>query len=906
MAPKRPRELVTAGPLQIVIVVACTMGGLSEDFHSGDLPSSWSALDGVAGFVVGILLASSWSLVTAEPRPINEGHQRIRANCQRATRGTIFGFIEYPIQEWGSLRTPAAAMFTRPSQALEHMATHELGACSGGQTGRCLRNLLEQWRTAHGALTASLVKVGKHAALQMVTGAWSCLHSVAVTSRTARDRLLDRGKPSRVYLRRFVDAQTVARDARPLNTQTVPQHPPNLGWQHGRCQPDLVLEWLEASRFVRDVRRAGEAAKAFAPLFARVAKMSRSELLGNLQTVHAEVLRRSRVRLDCVAMLLFRRLWASLLGTIGHHQVNIYMYADASPQWRGLELYASSFEVFDGSRLQRRLFPMVSLDKAFSDAAGKCLALLWQAYLMVGPSFQMMRLFCSRVRSITTDQGVERLLANFPDVLRQFFGLVDPQYLPPKEEDPVAWLFPRAVAVPGWMHLWDLEIRRGLGAMEFFPHWIQGLKALVSFLRHSQHTELIARSFRSKGFDGAADLVQGMSIPNFAEWRWGTLLGCCIALSGSLASLAKHFDASLFRAAKDRTGISQMLAALRSEDWMVQFKFVHWFCQWLGGLMSWGRGCDCHGDALRAGQEVNCPLKGRRIREAHAFATQELRRGLAEANSWGPHTWPSGGASLWLDCQACVRSVYEMATRKISFLDRIPYLLARLGEPGVRRRCVEQWESCSAEKHHRVSREFMEGELRGHIDAMSDGGTGISARLQLEIDSLAKVPLDDSVAEGPHASASRMIKHARGAKWAWIAATMRLDQNLADAKAIPDVVGDSAQDLWPVYKSVLHGPSARDSRRCKKVTWKQLHEDVYKMGFVHGFVNDVKGLFDTKAAASLVQGVLGGADEAVPQVEGAGPSELDRCLAPRVGPRCCGRRRRRWRRRLGRGRRWRP
>ena len=56
-----------------------------------------------------------------------------------------------------------------------------------------------------------------------------------------------------------------------------------------------------------------------------------------------------------------------------------------------------------------------------ADAMSKSIALLWQIYLMVGPGYQQVRGFCNRVRSFTTDMGVERLMARMPDCLVEFY-----------------------------------------------------------------------------------------------------------------------------------------------------------------------------------------------------------------------------------------------------------------------------------------------------------------------------------------------------------------------------------------------------------------------------------------------------------------------------------------------------
>lgn len=55
----------------------------------------------------------------------------------------------------------------------------------------------------------------------------------------------------------------------------------------------------------------------------------------------------ARVRLDIVAMLLHRKWFAAATGGDRYAQVSSYVFADASPQWRGSELFAASLETVD-------------------------------------------------------------------------------------------------------------------------------------------------------------------------------------------------------------------------------------------------------------------------------------------------------------------------------------------------------------------------------------------------------------------------------------------------------------------------------------------------------------------------------------------------------------------------------
>ena len=86
------------------------------------------------------------------------------------------------------------------------------------------------------------------------------------------------------------------------------------------------------------------------------------------------MLRKARCRADASCMLLWRHVfnhaWRS------ETSCAVYIFADASPQWRGVEVFASSWDVRMNETLERRLLPIVYLPRDFLCATGKASALL--------------------------------------------------------------------------------------------------------------------------------------------------------------------------------------------------------------------------------------------------------------------------------------------------------------------------------------------------------------------------------------------------------------------------------------------------------------------------------------------------------------------------------------------------
>ena len=73
----------------------------------------------------------------------------------------------------------------------------------------------------------------------------------------------------------------------------------------------------------------------------------------------------------------------------------------------------------------------------------------WQIWLACGgPLYEVFRAFCRRVRSITTDMGVEHRIVSFANVSQDVFRCIDPRAREHPDGD--THLFPRAICIPGW------------------------------------------------------------------------------------------------------------------------------------------------------------------------------------------------------------------------------------------------------------------------------------------------------------------------------------------------------------------------------------------------------------------------------------------------------------------------
>lgn len=510
---------------------------------------------------------------------------------------------------------------------------------------------------------------------------------------------------------------------------------------------------------------------------------------------------------------------------------SLYLWCDASPQFRGLEMFAASVDLFADMFYKRWLMPVVSLPRDALDAQGKTIALLWQILLLVGVSKTDIRSFLRRVRSITTDQGTERLIVSMPDFVPDFLEFVGMPAARP-EHGQQGWLFPRAIHMPGWKHLWDLMLRRALSSQRWFPVWLDHLKAMISWLRSRHNMEKLCKNWTRRGFVGLVSLAENTSLPTFAEWRWSTLTRCCRQLRKVFPGLASHFDPTIFGQQQDPVRFRKLCYALVNPEWALQFRFVEWLSEILGSLLEWGGGCDCphHEEQVRQGIPVECREKGRRLPTAYTHAKNVLDGALREANLWTASDW--GNNELWISFQGCIRGAHALGMQKILFLDRVPYLLARLREPGIKRRCLEQWGATAPENHHRVTREFLDAAhpsgLWSHVADINEDASNISPMLGHEIESLARIPLDDAVGESPHARGKDISMRARGSDFPWVAASMRIDQNLEDIHTVGMSLDSiDLQREWDNRAAVIQRPKYQS--RPRRVSNAELLRKVYKL-----------------------------------------------------------------------------
>ena len=391
-----------------------------------------------------------------------------------------------------------------------------------------------------------------------------------------------------------------------------------------------------------------------------------------------EVLRRARVRLDATCLLLFRMYWR----TLQHESIWIGIFCDASPQFRGVELFASSFDMFNYESgeefFERRKFTQISISRALYTVLGKTTAILWQIFLQVEPKFASMRAFCNRVCGITTDMGTERHIADYADILIPFCMAIGVRI--PKGIQRQRYLFPCALMTMGWFHLFDNLLRNGLCNLAWFGAFLTVLKALTKFLRENRAE--ISQAYADAGMAGSASFFKTLAVASFAVWRWETLGVVCIDVWAPLTMLRDSFHLlqPLLKQMKDTTIAKKVIVALTSVQWLCEFKFVNWYSTSINSFASFGQSCMCHQEEYRKGIKVECSEKGRILPIAFTVTRNFLNKFLATAEGWSPTQW-GGSRSFFDSCVGCVRGTWNRGCQKTEWMDEVPFILVVFSPP---------------------------------------------------------------------------------------------------------------------------------------------------------------------------------------------------------------------------------
>jgi hypothetical protein len=396
----------------------------------------------------------------------------------------------------------------------------------------------------------------------------SCMsYLCTATVRFFRKRFL-RGSPSIKMIQRWIKQVPDGSAATPARSIIRPQ------CQSIRCE--TVLAWLRAAKFITHGHQIGKARKTFQDLEEELQPELVHTERGNPYSYSS--LRRQRANLDIVCMNLFRLFWM----TMDWSTVHIMVHLDASPQWRGTELLAGSFDLIIRNVAyfcQHRYFPQLRIGPALFTVRGKCFALLWMIWLMVGPSFRAVRAFCDRVTFIVSDYGSEHKIPDLPDLLPDFFQKIGVDIPAPIADIRQKFLFPQGLLLPGWHHVFDGLVRWGLFTLDCFGEVLLIIKSWLHICRN--HVQDISKELLAAGLTGADLQLKKITFTTFARWRWRKLAMCCRVVARAMGILLSNVAIAPFKrflaSVHDKDVTKNVLRSIDNKAFQFNFNCVNWF-----------------------------------------------------------------------------------------------------------------------------------------------------------------------------------------------------------------------------------------------------------------------------------------------------------------------------------------
>lgn len=174
-------------------------------------------------------------------------------------------------------------------------------------------------------------------------------------------------------------------------------------------------------------------------------------------------------------------------------------------------------------------------------------------------------------------------------------------------------------------------------------------------------------------------------------------------------------------------------------------------------------------------------------------------------DDWGP------GVNVRRAGVGAVTYAVDLTLRLFDFFDRIPYLLVRLREPGVRDKARDQFGSAPVVTRHRGSVHVLgpESTFEEDAGAMQPDGTCASEELGREIDIIGMLNFNDSISACPNVAAHKLYEAASSSNLAWICSTMRHSACLASYEEIVMKTGADIEIEWKRWTSMLQAGIGR-------------------------------------------------------------------------------------------------
>ena len=536
---------------------------------------------------------------------------------------------------------------------------------------------------------------------------------------------------------------------------------------------------------------------------------------------------RSRVLLDLAMMLTMRRCYLEFRKQHEEDKefIDLFMFADGSPSSGFEALPIIEQCMFSGAevdvKLTERLLPVCYMGFGFMGLIDKMYSILWAFFLECGPNPALIRFRCSRIRSWTTDMGTECGLADGQDVLPAFMASIGyTGYIKPQR-----FLFDRCFWIPGWHHLADNLAKAVLGGLRWWPAWLADARSIVKVFRVHSYREVFASRSHSHGFSSKE---ARKSPPNFAHWRWGTLMNVLDWMIPLMPPLEACWDSSMLAKSKNGATVKKADAAIRRHAFWLQLRIVRDAMSSISHFRTWASGCDCHWRERLAGKAVSCNMQGRRLPSAIA-RLEQLEEDCARWSRGPADDHMCGGVQLDADLSSdrcwVFQAIAGIASTKLGFFRQQPWSLGRCRDRTHMKALRDEYDSMDPAQRHRVADELFH-DLRPDVDRYI-ADSDCSQRLMQVIRSIEYAPITEECVEAPHSHMQRERLRQRASSRPWQSATQRMHCNIEFWEVMPPHARTNfAIDFRSVKRLLQVEPRLAD--RPKRIAWPKFLGQVYR------------------------------------------------------------------------------
>ena len=249
-APRRESR----GPLRIFVIVA-TSGFWHGSF---ELEAAWRLPEGSSKAIVGLAPARAWHF-RGHAESVDDQTSHMHSLAAAVLKGVrAQGFIDYPIEEAAALDEVLSAPVGTVRQVIDvlrHQSVRRMAPFASFDESLLLGDLVDRW-TEQGALPPVFACLTQPLAWLVATAGTTIVHSVALTRKVNRRRLLVHGEPSSRRCRRALQQGEIV--------QCAPQTRKRL---FSQLKADLVLDYLRASRDLKSLKKNPRATRNYARLF---------------------------------------------------------------------------------------------------------------------------------------------------------------------------------------------------------------------------------------------------------------------------------------------------------------------------------------------------------------------------------------------------------------------------------------------------------------------------------------------------------------------------------------------------------------------------------------------------------------------------------------------------------------